>query len=268
MGAIGAPSPAASAATDASRRSGRISSAARSVLLELAVRRRRRSRRAASDRRRRAACRSAAPRRLPRGRRRRCAEEISSPTSTSGAMYSGVPIGAGPGVLRRLLAGDAEVHEHDPVLAQDQVVRLDVAVDDVLLVHVLQRLARLARVLDHVGHRQAGAALARQQPVEVRALDQAPSRGSCEPSSSNSSSTSTTRGCASRASSRASISKRAACAGSSSRLIATPAPAAVAGPVNGAHRARGQRRLDLVAARQPGSGFQLCAAGPPWRQYL
>ena len=75
-------------------------------------------------------------------------------------MYSGVPMARVPASPGRLLAGDAEVHEHDPVLAQDQVVGLDVAVDDVLLVHVMQRLARLARVLDHVGHRQAGAALA------------------------------------------------------------------------------------------------------------
>ena len=44
-----------------------------------------------------------------------------------------------------------------PVLAEDQVLRLHVAVDDLLLVHVLERLGGLARVLDRVLDRQARA---------------------------------------------------------------------------------------------------------------
>ena len=52
-------------------------------------------------------------------------------------------------------AGDAEVHEHDAVVAEDHVLRLDVAVHDLLVVHVLQRLAAVAGVLDRVAERQA-----------------------------------------------------------------------------------------------------------------
>ena len=47
-----------------------------------------------------------------------------------------------------MLARDTEVHEHHPVAPEDQVLRLHVAVDHVLLVHVGQRLARLPRVAD------------------------------------------------------------------------------------------------------------------------
>ena len=66
-----------------------------------------------------------------------------------------------------LLAGDPEVDEHDAVAREDQVGGLDVAVDDLLLVHVGKRLARLADVLDRLGHRQRAAAL--EHRVEARA---------------------------------------------------------------------------------------------------
>ena len=70
------------------------------------------------------------------------------------------------------LARDAEVDEHDAAVGHDQVLRLDVAVDDVLLVDVVQRLARLAAPLDDLVDRQPGRALGREAVVEALALDQ------------------------------------------------------------------------------------------------
>ena len=77
-----------------------------------------------------------------------------------------------PVVLLAELARHAEVHEHDAFLAEDQVLGLHVPVHDLLLVHVLERLAGLAGVLDRVAERQAGLALPLEQVAEVDALDQ------------------------------------------------------------------------------------------------
>ena len=69
-------------------------------------------------------------------------------------------------------AGDPEVDEHDAVLAQDQVLGLDVAVDDLLVVHVLERLARLARVLDRLVQGKARLAALLEQHAEVDPADE------------------------------------------------------------------------------------------------
>ena len=82
--------------------------------------------------------------------------EIDSPTSTSGAMNCGVPTARVPGIVRVQLPRDAEVHEHDPGFAEDQVARLHVPVQDLLVVYVLKRLAGLDRVLDRLVDRQPG----------------------------------------------------------------------------------------------------------------
>ena len=72
--------------------------------------------------------------------------ETVPPANTSGAMKRGVPIpDRAARVLLGELARDAEVHEHDAAAAVDQVLRLHVAVDDLLLVHVLERLAGVRR---------------------------------------------------------------------------------------------------------------------------
>ena len=66
------------------------------------------------------------------------------PLNTSGAMKRGVPTAIVPCLDSPELARDAEVDEHDAAVGHDEVLRLDVAMDDVLLVDVVQRLARLA----------------------------------------------------------------------------------------------------------------------------
>ena len=74
--------------------------------------------------------------------------------------------------LGREVARDPEVDEHDPALGREhQVLRLDVAVDRLLLVHVAQRLGRLERELDDLVLGQPGVALAAQHVREVLALD-------------------------------------------------------------------------------------------------
>ena len=69
-------------------------------------------------------------------------------------------------------AGDAEVHEHDAVVAQDHVLRLDVAVHDLLAVHVGQRLAAVADVLDRVADREPRVAAALEDRAQVHAVDE------------------------------------------------------------------------------------------------
>ena len=65
-----------------------------------------------------------------------------------------------------------EVDEHDAVSSEHEVLRLDVAVHDRLVVHVLQRLARLLRVGDRRVGGQAGVSVSLQHRREVRALDE------------------------------------------------------------------------------------------------
>ena len=57
-------------------------------------------------------------------------------------------------------------------VALDQVLRLDVAVDDLLLVHVLERLARVPDVLHRLLQRQARVAALLEHGAEVGALDE------------------------------------------------------------------------------------------------
>ena len=80
-----------------------------------------------------------------------------------------------PDALGRALGGevarDPEVDEHDAALGREhQVLRLDVAVDRLLLVHVAQRLGRLQRELDDLVLGQPGRALAAQHVREVLAV--------------------------------------------------------------------------------------------------
>ena len=67
-------------------------------------------------------------------------------------------------------ARHAEVHERDPALAEDEVLRLHVAVDDLLLVHVLERLCGLADVVDRVLDGQARPPVLLEHPAQVGAL--------------------------------------------------------------------------------------------------
>ena len=69
-------------------------------------------------------------------------------------------------------AGHAEVDEDHALVAQDHVGRLDVAVDDLLVVHVLQGLAPVAGELDAVPDGQARIAVALEHRAEVEALDE------------------------------------------------------------------------------------------------
>ena len=90
--------------------------------------------------------------------------------ASSGARKPGVPDAAPRRVGRR---GHAEVHElHAPTLGQDQVRRLDVAVDDrrVLGVQVGERLRRLGEVGEHARRRQTRPAPIAQQRGEVGAV--------------------------------------------------------------------------------------------------
>ena len=67
------------------------------------------------------------------------AAETVPPAKTSGAMKRGVPTAIVPWSSSRAeRAGDAEVDEDHAVLAEDHVLRLDVAVHDLLAVHVGQ----------------------------------------------------------------------------------------------------------------------------------
>ena len=79
-----------------------------------------------------------------------------------------------PGYIRIQCTCDAEVDQHDPVLAEDQIGGLHIAMHDLLFVHVSQRLACLQRVLDDVGHRQAWGAALLQQSTEVPVLRPGP----------------------------------------------------------------------------------------------
>ena len=69
-------------------------------------------------------------------------------------------------------AGDAEVHQDHAVVAEDHVLRLDVAVHDLLAVHVGQRLAPVADVLDRVPEREARIAAALEDRAQVHAVDE------------------------------------------------------------------------------------------------
>ena len=123
-------------------------------------------------------------------------------------------------------ARDAEVDEHHAVLAEDQILGLDVAVHDLLLVHVLERLARLARVLHRLVERQPGVAVAREHPCRSMPSTSCITRY-WPRSSAKWSSTSTTRGWRSSESSRASTSKRSAWRVLFTCLTATCAPVCV-----------------------------------------
>ena len=128
---------------------------------------------------------------------------------------------------RRAAAGaahiprDAEVDEHDAALAENDVGRLDVAVHDLLRMHVGQRLAQLAHVLERLGDRQRprwSRTRARLGPRTSSITRQR--RAPCERSSS----TRATRGWRRRDKRRASLSKRAAWRSSCDSLSATSAP--------------------------------------------
>ncbi len=66
----------------------------------------------------------------------------------------------------------AEVDEHDPPVAvEDQVGRLDVAVDDAVLVEHGQGFGDLSGPAQHARHRQPRSTLIGEQSGEVHALD-------------------------------------------------------------------------------------------------
>ena len=60
--------------------------------------------------------------------------------------------------------------EHDAALTEDDVGRLDVAVHDLLGMHVGQRLAQLAHVLERLGGRQRATLL--EDAGQARPADQ------------------------------------------------------------------------------------------------
>ena len=92
------------------------------------------------------------------------------PESSSGAAYRGVPSArvAWVGLCSRAIPKSTSTIPSSS--SEDQVGGLDIAVDDLLLVHVGERLARLADVLDRLGHRQRAAAL--EHSGEARAAHQ------------------------------------------------------------------------------------------------
>ena len=72
--------------------------------------------------------------------------EIVPPANTSGAMNRGVPIPTvPPASFSSSSRATPKSTSMTPLLAVDQVLRLHVAVDDLLLVHVLERLAGVWR---------------------------------------------------------------------------------------------------------------------------
>ena len=93
--------------------------------------------------------------------------ETDSPDEHLRRHELGRPDRAGARVVAIDLARDAEVDQHHAVLAEDQVARLHVAVHDLLVVHVLERLASLDRVLDRL----------RRPAARVAAAARAPRRG-------------------------------------------------------------------------------------------
>jgi hypothetical protein len=80
--------------------------------------------------------------------------------------------GGGALAARPALAGDAEVHQHHSVASQDQVLRLHVAVDDVLLVDIGERLTGLPRVVDGLPDGQPGRTPLGQHLGQARAIHQ------------------------------------------------------------------------------------------------
>ena len=149
----GAPSALANAATDATRRSGIISRPAVIVRSSSGVT-------SGDDRRQLGRVGvHGRPARDQRPQRGGDAEHVGARRHVAAGEHLGGHEAGRPDSDRALLldlveqARDPEVDEHDSALAQDQVLRLDVAVDDLLVVHVLERLARLPDVLDRLVER-------------------------------------------------------------------------------------------------------------------
>jgi hypothetical protein len=95
--------------------------------------------------------------------------ETRPPLKTSGAMKRGVPTAIVPWLDSPSSRATPKSTSTTPRSAHDQVLRLDVAVDDVLLVDVVQGLARLAAPLDDLVHRQARRALGQEAVVQALA---------------------------------------------------------------------------------------------------
>ena len=98
------------------------------------------------------------------------------PANVSGAAYSGVTPPMSAGAARPLQVLDqAEVGDLDVVADEEQVVRLDVEVlEVVLLVHVVERLGGVAQVAEQLVARDADQA-------GRLALDEERRAGSCRP---------------------------------------------------------------------------------------
>ena len=83
------------------------------------------------------------------------------PTTVPASVSVGSAVSRRPSSLGRVELGDAEVENLDPPVARDeQVVGLQVAMDDALVVRGGEPLRDLARVVDGFARRQRAAAAA------------------------------------------------------------------------------------------------------------
>ena len=98
--------------------------------------------------------------------------ETRPPLNTSGRHEARRADRDGP--VRRLaqFTRHAEVDEHDAAVGQDQVLRLDVAMDDVLLVDVVERLAGLGAPVEDLLEGQSRLAVGEQPVVQALAIDE------------------------------------------------------------------------------------------------
>ena len=109
-----------------------------------------------------------------RERRRRQTEHIARAIRRrpTGDLRGAEPRGPPARRLGRRHRRRAEVHEHDPAVAiENQVGRLDVTVDDPVLVQHGQRLGGLGDPAQHTRHRQTRPAFVGEQAGEVHPVD-------------------------------------------------------------------------------------------------
>ena len=145
-------------------------------------------------------------------------------------------------------AGHAEVDEDHALVAEDHVRRLDVAVDDLLVVDVLQGLAAVAGELDAVADGQPRIAVALEHGAEVEALDELHDDVGALLVAGVVEDLDQARMAQARQQARLDLEARGVADVEQALDRDLAALLAVQRAVDGAHRAAGDRRDDLVAA--------------------